>query len=395
MQGSVRKKGNTWYYRFYLFVDGERKQIERKGGSTKREALEKLNEEIYNMNVGFDRPKETLLKKYLDTWLEDFVKPVTSANTYFNYKCSVVKYITPFLGNLKLCDIKPIHIEKFLSHLRKAKNAQNNTKNLSQTTIQKHYLVLKAALNKALKLQMISINPCQFVDTPKRNRHKSNILTLDEISMIYSRLDTSNYDDYIFFLGMSLTIETGLRRGEMCGLQWKDINFDKHTLSCNTALIREDTIYTISDLKTPSSYRDLPLSKEMIKLLKEHKKFQAQNKLKYGEFYKDNKFDNISYDLVFTNEDGEYLNPSRFLQRIKRLCKYCYIEKNIRWHDLRHSNATILLKGGVSMKVIQERLGHSIMQTTSDIYAHVTKEMNDEATLVLSKILYTKKARER
>ena len=394
MEGSVRKKGNTWYYRYYVFVDGEKKQIERKGGSTKREALEKLNEEIYKNNNGFERPKETLLKVYLDMWIEDFVKPTKSVNTYSSYRNSIDKYIVPFLGNLKLCEIKPIHIEKFLANLRKVQSPQKTRNNLSPTTIQKHYLVLQASLNRALKLQMININPCQFTDTPKRSKYKSNILTLDEISQIYSKLNTANYDDYLFFLGMSLTIETGLRRGEMCGLQWSDIDFDNKTLSCNNALIREENIYTISDLKTPTSYRDLPLSNEIIKLLKEHKILQMQNKLRYGQFYIKNKFDNAEYDLVFTKEDGEFLIPSRFLQRIKRLCKYCGIEKNIRWHDLRHSNATILLKNKVSMKIIQERLGHSIMQTTSDIYTHVTKEMNTEATDVLSNVLYAKKARE-
>lgn len=306
----------------------------------------------------------------------------------------MVLYIISFLGNLKLCEIKPIHIEKFLANLRKMKKPKKHNDLLNPTTIQKHYLVLKSSLNKAVKLQMININPYNFVDTPKRKKYKGNILTLDEISLIYSKLNTEKYEDYIFFLGMSLTIETGLRRGEMCGLQWSDIDFDNKTLSCNNALIREHNIYTISNLKTPSSYRDLPLSNEIIKLLKEHRLLQIQNKLRYGEFYIKNKFNDIEYDLVFTDENGQFLIPSRFLQRIKRLCKYCSIEKNVRWHDLRHSNATILLKNKVSMKIIQERLSHSIMQTTSDVYAHVTKEMNTEATEILSNILYTKKARE-
>ncbi|WP_294378456.1 site-specific integrase [uncultured Clostridium sp.] len=238
---------------------------------------------------------------------------------------------------------------------------------------------------------MINNNPCQYVDTPKRSKHTTNILSVDDISLIYNRLDLDKYEDYIFFLGMSLTIETGLRRGEMCGLQWSDIDFDNKILTCNNALIRQENIYTISTLKTESSYRQLPLSDDILKLLKQHKKIQLKNKVRYGEFYiHKNKFNNIDYDLIFTDESGKYLIPSRFLQRIKRLCKYCGIEKNIRWHDLRHSNATLLLKLGVSMKVIQERLGHSIMQTTSDIYAHVTKDMNIEATNILSNSLYEK-----
>lgn len=389
MQGSVRKRGSVWYYRYYVFQDGKKKQIERKGGLTKREALEKLNEELYNINNGFERPKETLFSGYLDMWVEDFVKPTKSVNTYSSYRSTIDKYIIPCLGNLKLCDIKPIHIEMFLNKIRTAK--QPNGKLLSSTTIQKHYLVLSAALTKALKLQMINNNPCQYVDTPKRNKHTSNILTVDEISLIYNRLNTNKYEDYIFSLGITLTIETGLRRGEMCGLQWCDIDFDNKILTCNNALIREKNIYTMSGLKTDGSYRQLPLSDNIVTLLKEHKKIQFKNKIRYGEFYNNvNTFNNVDYDLIFVDESGQYIRPSRFLQRIKRLCKYCNINKNICWHDLRHSNATLLLKLGVSMKVIQERLGHSIMQTTSDIYAHVTKDMNIEATNILSNSLYEK-----
>lgn len=389
MQGSVRKRGSIWYYRYCIYENGKRKQIERRAGSTKREALEMLNEELYNLNNGFERPKETLFNGYLDTWLEDFVKPVKSVNTYISYKNSINKYISPYLGKFKICDIKPIHIEKFLNKMRNEK--QQNGKPLTSTTIQKHYLVLSSALNKAMKLQLINQNPCQFVDTPKRSKHTSNILTIDEISLIYNRLNTNKYEDYIFSLGMTLTIETGLRRGEMCGLQWCDIDFDNKILTCNTALIREENIYTMSGLKTDGSYRQLPLSDNIIMLLKEHKKIQLKNKIRYGEFYNNvNTFNNVDYDLIFVEENGEYIKPSRFLQRIKRLCKYCNINKNICWHDLRHSNATLLLKLGVSMKVIQERLGHSIMQTTSDIYAHVTKDMNIEATNILSNSLYKK-----
>ncbi|HBJ1646300.1 UNVERIFIED_ORG: site-specific integrase [Clostridium botulinum] len=386
MNGSVRKKGNVWYYRYYEYVNGVKKQIERKGGITKKEALQKLNEEIYRQNNGLLKPKEILLKDYLNIWLEDYVKPNNSENTYIKYKGTVNKYINPQLGLIKLCDLKVINIEQFLSKLKKTK--------LSLTTIQKHYLVLNGALNKAIKLQMLNDNPCKYVDTPKRSKYKASILTFEELHSIYTNLNTKIYEDYIMKLGMDLTIETGLRRGEMCGLQWSDIDFDNKILNVNTALIRVNNDYKISNLKTDSSYRKLPLSNEIIKILKSHKSKQNINKIKYGNnFIYSNKFDGDSteYNLIFTWENGRYIIPSNFLQRLKRLCKYCKIEKNIRWHDLRHSNATILLKNKISMKVIQERLGHSLMQTTSDIYAHVTEEMNREATDIISNVLYNKK----
>lgn len=385
MEGSVRKKGDTWYYRYYTYIDGKKKQIERKGGGTKKEALHKLNEELYRENNGFERPKETLLCNYLDMWLEDFVKINCSENTYIKYKGTITKYIKPALGTLKLCDIKALHLAKFMNKLKKSK--------IGNTTIQKHFMVLNTALNKAVKLQMINNNPCKFIDVPKRNKFKANILTLEEFTRIYAGLNESKYEDHLMRLAMSVTLETGLRRGEMCGLQWNDVNFKDKTLTVNTALIRVDKKYKISALKTESSYRSLPISNELIKLLKSHKATQRKNKLKYGEYYSSaNMFgdDSEEYNLIFTSEDGKYVIPSRFLQRLKRLCVYNKIDKNIRWHDLRHTNATVLLKTGVSMKVIQDRLGHSLMQTTSDIYAHVTEEMNREATEVLSNVIYKK-----
>ena len=388
MEGSVRKKGTTWYYRYYIYIDGKKKQIERKGGKTKKEALEKLNEELYREQNGIERPKETLLSNYLDMWLEEFVKIENSENTYTRYKGTVNKYIKPNLGNLRLCDIKVIHLHRFLNNLKNT-TISNSYKKLSNTTVQKHFMVLNTALNKAVKLQMINDNPCKYIDVPKRDKFKANILTLEEFNKIFSSLDIKKYDDHLMQLAMSLTLELGLRRGEMCGLQWNDIDFNNKTLSVKQALIRVYNEYKIANLKTESSYRTIPLSDNLIKILKEHKNIQNKNKLHYGELYcSTNKFNGINYDLIFTNELGSYVIPSRFLQRLKRLCKYNEIDKNIRWHDLRHTNATVLLQTGVSMKVIQERLGHSLMQTTSDIYAHVTENLNREATNVLSTELY-------
>lgn len=387
-QGSVRKKGNIWYYRYY---DTDGKQIERSGGSTKAEALEKLNSELNRQYKGYSRPSEMLLSEYLDMWLEDFVKEKVSENTYYKYKSACEKRINPSLGKKRLCDLKVLDIEKFLKELKKPRKHSKTNKELKppgNTTLQKYYQVLNTALNRAVKLQMIIDNPCKFIDPPKRDKFKAEILTLEEVSEIIKMLDEKNYEDYIFRLALDITLETGLRRGEMCGLTWKDIDFNKKYIDVNKALIKVDGKgYLIGGTKTEGSERIIPISDDLIEKLKKHKTKQKENKLQYGEFYLKNIWNGKEFDLLFTWRDGDFISPSNFRIKLKKICKKCGIEKNIRWHDLRHTNATLLLESDVNLKVIQERLGHTLLQTTSDLYTHVTKKLNRNATDKISSLL--------
>lgn len=378
MQGSIRKKGKSYYIRYYQ--DG--KQIERIGGKTKKEAQIKLNEILYKLENGFTISSDMFICDYLDMWLDDYIKEERSNNTYIKYRKICDKYIIPIIGNIKLSELKVIHIEKLIREFRKC--------GLNPTSTQNYYGVIRAALNKAIKLQLLNDNPCKFIDTPKRNKFKANVLTVQEFCLIYDKLNAELYEDYIFKLALDIALETGLRRGEMCGLTWDNIDFNNKCIHINQALIRIDNAYTVSKLKTESSYRSIPVSDALLNKLYFHRKKQKVNKIKYGQFYFKNIFDNIDYDLVFTWENGKFIIPSNFLQRLKRMLEYCNINKNIRWHDLRHTNATLLLEGGASMKTVQERLGHSLMQTTSDTYAHVTEKMNREATNIISNILSVK-----
>ena len=377
MRGSIRKRGNVYYYRYR--ENG--KLIEKRAGS-KEEAEKKLTEIIYRINTGYIPSADMLLKDYMDMWLEDYVKEEKSENTYDKYLKTSKKYIIPILGDIKLNELKVVHIEKFIRELRKNK--------LSPTSVQTYYGFLRAALNKAVKLQMLNDNPCKFIDTPKRGKFKANTLTVEEFKTIYDKLNAELYEDYIMKVGLDITLELGLRRGEMCGLTWEDIDYKNKCIHINQALIRVENTYKISQLKTESSYRTLPVSDNLINILKAHDKIQKLNKINYGPTYITNEFENKKYNLVFTWQNGKYIIPSNFLQRLKRLMAYCNIDKNIRWHDLRHTNATLLLEGGASMKTVQERLGHSLMQTTSDTYAHVTEKMNREATNIITSILNIK-----
>lgn len=378
MQGSIRKKGKSYYIRYYQ--DG--KQIERIGGKTKKEAQIKLNEILYKLENGFTISSDMFISDYLDMWLDDYIKEERSENTYIKYRKICDKYIIPVIGNIKLSELKVIHIEKLIREFRRC--------GLNPTSIQNYYGVIRAALNKAIKLQLLNDNPCKFIDTPKRSKFKANVLTVQEFYLIYDKLNAELYEDYIFKLALDIALETGLRRGEMCGLTWDNVDFNNKCIHINQALIRVDNTYTVSKLKTESSYRSLPVSDTLLNKLDLHRKKQKINKIKYGQFYLKNTFNKKDYDLVFTWENGKFIIPSNFLQRLKRMLEYCNINKNIRWHDLRHTNATLLLEGGASMKTVQERLGHSLMQTTSDTYAHVTEKMNREATNIISNILGVK-----
>lgn len=385
-KGSIRQRGKKWYYRF--FEDG--KVIERCGGDKKEDALKALNEELNRKYKGYTRPEETKLKDYLNMWLENYILDEKSENTYDKYNKVITNKIIPSIGDIRLCDLKAIHVDKFLRDLKKSKIKKGkNICHLSGTTIQMYYGILNAALNKAVKLQMIIENPCKYIDTPKRNKYKASILTLQEFRLIYNSLNDTLFEDYIFKLALDISIETGLRRGELCGLTWDSINFEDNFIDINKALIRIENQYSISKLKTEGSYRTIPISDELAQKLKKHKTIQSSNKLKYGEFYKKVIFNKISYDLIFRHENGDYIIPSTFLQRLKRLCRYNKIDKNIRWHDLRHTNATYLIESGVNLKVVQDRLGHSLMQTTADTYSHVTKKMNREATTKLTSLIHS------
>lgn len=375
MQGSIRKKGKNYYIRYYEEIDGQKKQREKVVGPSYDEAEKKLNEVLYKMNTGYI-DKNMLISTYLNMWLEDFVKDEMKESTYYTYKTVVNNYIIPKLGNIKLCDLKVIHIEKFLRDLRKSK--------LKDGTIHRYYTTLKASLNRAVKLQLLYDNPCRFVTSPKKGKSTTQILTVDEFNKIYTSLNKNTHQEKTMKLALSIALETGCRRGELCGLEWKDIDFSDNTITFNQSLTMYSDKWTITTLKTESSYRTIAISNELSEKLRKYKSAVNTNKIKYGTRYINNVFNGKNFDLIFVKENGRYIQPYWLYETFKKLIAKNEINKNIRWHDLRHTSATIMLENGISMKVIQKRLGHSSMDTTSNIYSHVTEKMDRDAISVFN-----------
>ncbi|SQC40076.1 prophage LambdaBa04, site-specific recombinase, phage integrase family [Clostridium sporogenes] len=239
----------------------------------------------------------------------------------------------------------------------------------------------------AVKLQVISNNPCKFVDRPKREKFTANTLTIDEIKKIFNSLDDINYNDYVIGLALKTVLELGLRRGELAGLEWEDINFKNNCIDIKNNLIYSYGKVFLGDTKTDESQRTLYISNNLIKLLKNHKKIQTENKLKYGKYYVDNIFNSKKYNFVMTWENGKYVHPNYYTSKFKKILNKLDLNKNVRFHDLRHTNASLLLEQGIDFKVIQTRLGHSDINTTLNIYSHVNLKMQQSATEKLTNLM--------
>lgn len=379
MEGGVRKRGSSWYYYYDAgSVDGKRNKIERKGGKTKKEALNALNEALTKLRSGYVEPKKTTVHEYMTDWVENYIKENRKLNTYNRYKEIYNRHLKPYIGHLGLSEVKPIHLDQMLLGEKK--------KGLSGSTLQNIYGTLNSAFNRAVKLQVMYDNPLRFVDRPKRDKFIASTLAVEEIGQLFNALDTSKYSDYIMSLGLKIVLELGLRRGELAGLEWKYIDFNKQIITIANNLV--DT-YTEVYLTTPKTdeRRDLYVSKGLMQLLKQHKVIQGKNRIKNGPHYKQNEFNDRICDFVMTWEDGTYVHPNYYTVKFNKLLKKVNFDRNIRFHDLRHTNATLLLQQGIDFKVIQTRLGHSDINTTLNIYSHVNVEMQKKATEKLIEIL--------
>lgn len=382
MKGGVRKRGSTWSYYFYIGkVDGKKKMKEKGGFKTKKEAEKALINALSEFeNGGYLAPKKVTLLQFSLDWLENYVKPLRKVTTYNRYRELINKYISNTIGNINMIDLEIFHIEQLLLDIKKENN-------ISNTTLQAIYTVLNTIFNRALKLKLIKDNPCKYIERPKRDKFIPDVLTIEEIPNILKAINLNNEYDYMFYIAFKITLELGLRRGELGGLEWNDINFKENIVTIKNNLIYTNGYVKMTSPKTLESSRNIYISDYLLNILKKLHKIQNENKLRYGQFYEENIFENKKYDLIMRWFNGKNIHPMFYPKKLKKILKVIGINKNIRWHDLRHTNATLLLSQGIDFKVIQERLGHSDISTTLNIYSHVNKEMQKNATNKLNNLL--------
>jgi integrase len=239
---------------------------------------------------------------------------------------------------------------------------------LASGTIKKIYNIIKSSLDHAVNMDLLPSNPITKIQLPKDKKKEMTVWTMEEIkSFLKVALDDRLY------IAFHLAITTGMRRGGILGLRWKDVDLHSGMLSVRQTLSKDGKRF-LNGAKTDSSIRSIKLSEETISVLKKHKARIAKEKLKSGSHFKD-------YDLVVCTSNGTPVNPNNLVRTFEKLIEEASVQK-IRFHDLRHTHATMLLA-----KIISELLGHSNIKTTLDTYSHVLPNMQEEAAMKIDALL--------
>lgn len=326
-------------------------------------------------NTGIVPAAKLLTKDWLTSWLETYKKPSVRENTFQGEKRIVEKHLIPTIGHHPLKDLRADHIQKMLNAKLESGSLKGN-KPLSPRMVEHIYVVLNDALNQAVKSQIIGRNPCVAVNKPKKSKTEFTPWTTEQTNQFLTSVKNSR----LFPLYM-VAWGAGLRRSEILGLQWPDIDLKKNSLTVNRVLVKITGTppYKFQDPKTKRSRRTIPLPMPVVKELKAWKGNQAAEKIAFNGPY------NI-LNMVFCNEAGQPFNPD-YISRQFRVDQTSAKLPAIRFHDLRHGHATQLLELGEDIKIISDRLGHSSINITADTYAHVREKMQRSASTKLGKTL--------
>ncbi|MFJ8256555.1 tyrosine-type recombinase/integrase [Peribacillus asahii] len=318
------------------------------------------------MNKGtYVKPQNIVFKDFALEWFDGYKHNLRDTSTE-RYKSKINNWIIPILGNYKLQDIKPVHGQMMVKKLLET---------LEPVTAHKTVTITKMILRHAVDLELIIKNP--FVKISVKEK-KKDIVTWSFEELTHFLDITKKYNEFYFGV-FAIAAYTGLRKGEILGLEKSDIDFDnnKITVKQSVAEITEKGVY-LDKVKTPSSYRQVAIDSFISSILKKQINKNNQLKLKLGENYKD-------YDLIFCHPDGRIYRPSSLNRPFRNFIKQSGVPY-IRFHDLRHTHATLLLKMNVNPKIVADRLGHSSVKITLDTYSHSSIEMQTEVAENFSKL---------
>ncbi len=362
--GSVRKRNNKWYYSFEIAPEnGKRRRIERVGGTTKKEALVALRkaEAEYNSLGTYTDESNISFSDFLETWFKNYVQAELSYRTNEYYRHLIDNHIKPALGHYKLKNITPLMLQDFLN-MKKingySKNSVSNIKGVLSGAFK--YAVVPAGFikqNPMINVSMPSYDTYEDRKKKTKEDEKIAVLSSSDVIEIFERFPESSN----MYIPIQIAYHTGMRGGEICALEWKDIDFDNKIIHIRHTLVNKGRgIFELGPTKTKGSKRDILIGDTLINILKKWRIKQKENRLSYGSYYK-------LTDFISTKENGTPITTNS-IKYLSRIVNY-ELKINFNFHMFRHTHATMLVASGASFKDIQARLGHSSIETTMNLYA--------------------------
>lgn len=379
MRGHIVKRyKNSYTVVLNLGIDattGKRKQQWVSVKGTKKEAEKRLSELLNQLDTGtFMKPSKTTLAEYLEKWLSDYVKPNLSPRGFERYAGIVGKYLIPDMGSITLTQLRPEHLQKHYT-------ARLNN-GLSARTVRYHHAVIHKALQTAVKWGLVSRNVADGVDIPRTRRNEMQTWDEYDITRFLEAAKDSPY--YALFY---TALYTGMRRSELLGLKWSDVDFILSQVYINRSLHHlKDGSYVFTQPKSARSQRTIALPPSAILTLREHHETQKLERGMLGIELKDD-------DLVFSTLEGKPLRPNTITRAWSMLAARAGV-KVIRLHDARHTHASLMLKQGIHPKIVQERLGHASISMTLDTYSHVAPGLQQAAAEGFDRLLNFKAKKE-
>jgi integrase len=354
------KKNPYW---FQIMVNGKR--VTRRGFRTKGEAKAAMAEVINELNKGdYVDPSRMTFGEYFYDWIKNREIAETTRDTYDSYY--KVHIVGSSIEKTLLSKLSALQIQNFIREIRE--------KNLSDGMVKGIFKTVNASLNHAEKLALVNKNVASKVEKPKVKKQERPIWSNESIKHMLSM----SKGDSRYWIAIFLAVMTGMRQGEILGLKWSDIDFEKRTIAVRRGLRKDTSEFT--ELKTEKSRRVIAISPKTVEVLLEHKKKIEMEKHKNN--YQDN-------DLVVCTSKGTPSSSSRIIVTwFSILDKYKpEHEPRIRFHDLRHQSASIMLNDGIDIRIVSQRLGHSTVSTTLNIYSHLLPNAQEQAANNLDNLI--------
>ena len=396
MAGSIEKRGKNSYRLSCLAgydLQGRPIKKTKTVHGSKKDAKIELAKFVADVQNGmFVEGKSLKFSEFTEIWKRDYGSKELAPSTYKRYCRMLETRILPYFGHFYINKIKPTDIMQFYDLLskdtqlvrKKGNNGSKTLKPLSSKTILEHHRLLRAMLHKAVYWQTIVSNPAERVQPPKAKKPKRRYYDDEQCKVLLENLETLSEDQIKYKVAIILTVFTGVRLGELMGLEWNDVNFRDGIVSINRSsqYLADKGIFTKTP-KTESSIREVAIPDFVISLLEKYKLWYEEQKSLCSELWTDS-------NRLFVQADGKPMHPSTISKWFVRYVAQIGLPV-INFHGLRHTNATLLISQNIDVAVVAARLGHAQITTTFNFYVHPIISHNRKAGNVLENLLLPQK----